>query len=514
MPDRRLLLILLASCAPDEVPAPAPQVLSLRILPEEPSALDPIGAISSVDHADETELLWTIDGQLVGEGPVLEPGNHHHGDVVELSAVAVRGDARSEPLVAEVLIANSAPGAPEVSLNPQQPALGDSMSCTGVAEDPDEEELSYTYTWLADGLLWDGPGEDQVLDAAELSEAQTWRCDVVASDGELRSEVGSAEVDVQVCDGIEELTHPVYISFVMHNEEDDVGGVKGSNPQEPDYNDDPQVFDHFSAAVEELAAALRAEGAVLSFQTDWGFVEGVERYDPDFFTRLRSNAAVEIAPHAHESIVSYEELYDRLLLADADPRAYLGGVAFDRYTGMQQWFEARPDFSVWESATVDGGEGHDNDQPAPMLLHRAPWPDEVSEVPDLYVHREGGVLVTPAVASIAVGFGRIDPEQWLIQRPSGRFFTVVYLRYGLRGFLAAPGDAVPERWWATDPEQQANAQIEQAVEIARSMQPWIDSGEIVPLHLSELIELYERFEPCLDLSDGMDLSGYLPSRDG
>jgi hypothetical protein len=141
-----------------------------------------------------------------------------------------------------------------------------------------------------------------------------------------------------------------------------------------------------------------------------------------------------------------------------------------------------------------------------------PEPDDVTEIPDLYKHvADSMVIVTPAVASQAAQLGPITPDQWLANKPKGRFIVPAYIRYGTRGFLAEPTDtSVPSQWRAPNSAMASAAMIDNAVEMVDvTLAPYLADGTIEFKSISEIIELYRTYEHCLDLTDGMDLSGYV-----
>ena len=513
------LATLLLSCTGTSSDGPeGPTVTAVDIVPTDPTSADDLGVVINTD-AEDVQVTWSRDGDELGTGMGLDADLFAKGDLITASVVAVDGDVTSEPVEATVTILNTAPAAPVVTLSPDPAQTGAPLWCEPIATDIDDDDLTYTFEWAIDDEPYDGDLDTTVhagdtLPGTATASGDWFECTATADDGDDTGSPGSAEVvSDELCDGIEAITRPIYVSFVMHNEEDDVGGVPGSNPIEPDYNGDETVFAHFANAVREFGQALEDEGAVMSFQSDWGFLHGVERFRPDYFGDLVANPAVEMAPHAHETYVPYEEVYDWLDRLGAEPEPYLGGLEFERYEVMQEWFEQRPEFVVWESVTVDGGENHTKDLPAPTMLHRAPWPDDVSEVPDVYVHDADGILVTPGIASVAPELNTPDPATWFLHKPPGHFITVVYLRYGLRGMLAHPDDtSVPEVWRASTSDLAYYGVVDRAKAIIDATRPWVGTGDIVYLHVSEMIDLYLKYEPCLDLEDGMDLTPYVPDR--
>jgi len=297
----------------------------------------------------------------------------------------------------------------------------------------------------------------------------------------------------------------------MHNEEDDPGGVPGSNPDIPDYNGDEAVFRHFCAAMFRYANMLSGFGAKLSFQPDWTFTEGVDLYERHYFRDLIDLGNVEILPHAHETVVSYDELFARLESLQAEPEMILGGMTFDAYRQKQSWFDEHEGWSFWGAPTAT--TGHVDDFPAPPFAYRIAPPASVSAVEGLLVHRaDSAIVATPGLP--------LNPATMLEAKPADRLLTPAYGFHVTREFLADPGDtAVPAKWRkrtdGTSPPYGDNLTAHELIEQERQ---WIES-EIMPLvnegkmefaTVREIVELFTKNEPCLDLEDQQDLTPYLP----
>lgn len=313
------------------------------------------------------------------------------------------------------------------------------------------------------------------------------------------------------CKYVEEVTGKVYVTFVIHNEEDDAGGVPGSVPDIPDYNGDEAVFRHFAGAMFRYAKMLASVGVKLSFQPDWTFTEGVDAYERSYFRDLLELGNVEVLPHAHETVISYDVLHARLNALDAEAPKIFGGMTFDAYRQKQAWFDANPGWTFW--AAPSASPGHVDDAPMPPFAYRVAAPGEVSSVSDLRVHRASSpIVVTPGLPG--------NPVQMLALKPEGRFVTPAYFFHATREFLADPSDtSVPPAWRKrTDgsmPPFGENLSAQELIEQTRvlvetELLPLAQDGKVEFVTVRELIELYEKNESCLDLQDGEDLTGYVP----
>ena len=95
---------------------------------------------------------------------------------------------------ASVTIINTAPSAPEVEISPEIPSEEDDLECDVVtdSEDPEGDEVSYSYAWSLDGV--DAGVTDTTLDADETSLGDEWTCTVTPNDGTEDGESGSASL--------------------------------------------------------------------------------------------------------------------------------------------------------------------------------------------------------------------------------------------------------------------------------------------------------------------------------
>lgn len=106
-------------------------------------------------------------------------------------------DAATEDTVDTVdTMPNRPPSAPVVAISPAEPGLNDPLTCVieQDAIDPDGDEVSYRFRWTADGA--DADIDGPTVDDSETYLEQTWRCEVVATDGMADSPTAAASVSV------------------------------------------------------------------------------------------------------------------------------------------------------------------------------------------------------------------------------------------------------------------------------------------------------------------------------
>jgi hypothetical protein len=162
----------------------------------------------------------------------------------------------------------------------------------------------------------------------------------------------------------------MYLTLVIHAEEDyqkdpDTGEIV-KDPAFPDFLEKSQ-FDHFSRAMRELAGVFHQHNARINFETDWTFVEGVVRWDPTFFADLEAMGH-EIDAHAHETTVTYPELWQRIGNAGGNPSPVVGGFLYtsdwsDKFNGFDGIFQI-----LWGAAS----QAHLVDYAQPGYAYR-PW---------------------------------------------------------------------------------------------------------------------------------------------
>jgi hypothetical protein len=335
--------------------------------------------------------------------------------------------------------------------------------------------------------------------------------DSAAAEGESTD---SADVQPDPCAGTAAAVAKVRFYFVLHVEEDDANCVANS-ANIPDFNGDEATFNHFADAWYDYAKMLRDAGAAFSFQTDWTFVEGVQKFRPAYFADLLALGDVEVVPHAHETCVTYDALYTQLEAAGAHPVKIIGGMTFDDYVARRAWFDANPGWTFWNGPF--GTPNHTNDASTPPFVYRVRPPAEVSEVADLYVH----AAASPLIVTPGLGW---EPDALLARRPSGRFLVTGWQFLADRWFLADPTDTrVPLMWrkkpaqaTGTTPSGSANMSATELTAwiqdlIRTGYQPLVDSGDLEFAQLSHILAAFRAHEACLDLSDGQDLTPFVPT---
>jgi|GEM_PF-1408154 len=286
-----------------------------------------------------------------------------------------------------------------------------------------------------------------------------------------------------LCEEADSITSKLYLTYVVHNEEDDANCVAASAP-EPDYNGNKNLYLVYSKTILELAKLLDEFGLKLSFQPDWTFVEGAKKYQPDFFRRLLAVGNVEVLPHAHATCVSYPELYRRLEELGAKPQKIVGGVLWDDYVSGKE-DKAPKGWSHWGAPAAS--VGHKSDRTFPPVVYRLRSPELLKKAGDESIHDAASpVIVTP-------GF-LISPGQPVElgvlanNKPPKRLLSPVYI-------FDSPK-------FVSDSKSSANYLGRVREMIQNKIIPYKQKGLVEFIQISGMIELFKKYESCLDLKSG------------
>lgn len=170
----------------------APTTLDdLRIVLVTPS-VDPEGGDITYTYAwTKNQSASPILGDLVLSGEL------DKGDAWEVTVVATDPDGfSSEPITAMVLVTNSPPTMPQVSITPTTPTQAQDLACVVdvPSVDADGELLIYDTTWELDGAATGLTGD--VLAWQETEIGEFWTCLVSGDDGEDLGPAGIATAQI------------------------------------------------------------------------------------------------------------------------------------------------------------------------------------------------------------------------------------------------------------------------------------------------------------------------------
>lgn len=195
------------SAAPTVVNSP-PTVVSATLGPQGVTTAGTLLASTVTFDADgdPVELFyeWTVAGLVVPESSAQLDGSwFQKGDEVRVHVTPTDAQGEDGDPVASnaVVVANSAPTAPALSISPAAPLSGDALVCQVDADsfDADGDLVTYTFAWEVDGQPWLGqPGtttfDGDTVPAAVTLDGESWTCVVSPDDGEAVGPAGEATV--------------------------------------------------------------------------------------------------------------------------------------------------------------------------------------------------------------------------------------------------------------------------------------------------------------------------------
>lgn len=201
----------------------APVVTGVTLTPSTARTNNTLTASATTSDPDGDPLTVTYDfyvaGALVqsGSGTTLSGVVHFDKhDAVYVSVTADDGTDTTTVSSGTVVIDNTPPGPPVVSITPTSPTAGDTLVCTidTPSSDDDGDTVTYTMAWEVDGVPyaaggttdtggldsgdpgWLGPSTttwtDDTVDGADVDHAQTWTCTATPNDGDDDGTPGSA----------------------------------------------------------------------------------------------------------------------------------------------------------------------------------------------------------------------------------------------------------------------------------------------------------------------------------
>lgn len=127
---------------------------------------------------------------IIGEtGQILLSSNFIKGDQIKVEVIPYDGKDYGEPMESEpIIISNSVPTQPTVSISPNPAYTDDNLICDASGStDTDGDEIAYLYQWYKDDILQ----EDQTLsivDSSFTGIGEVWKCRVAASDNDDESD--------------------------------------------------------------------------------------------------------------------------------------------------------------------------------------------------------------------------------------------------------------------------------------------------------------------------------------
>ncbi len=162
-----------------------PSITNIHVTPSSPTVSDALVCAATTADPDNDPLTvtyaWTVNGIAVGTGATLAPGAFSKGDLAVCTVEAADGITATVQPSDDVPIANTPPTLTDVDLSPATARAGDTLVCTPIATDADNDTLSVTTTWRVNGVDV-GVSGDQL--AGMFAKGDNVQCSIVLDDGD------------------------------------------------------------------------------------------------------------------------------------------------------------------------------------------------------------------------------------------------------------------------------------------------------------------------------------------
>ena len=283
---------------------------------------------------------------------------------------------------------------------------------------------------------------------------------------------------------------PLYLTIVIHNEEDTHGGaVPKANI--PDYDGDAALMHHFAEAMRAFGRMAADHGARINFGSDWTFSLGAALYEGSFYADIEA-LGHEVDAHAHESSVLYGEVREAIALAGGHPTHVASGTNEEEIQAKLEEFDGLyPEFRILWGVSLPG---HGAGECTATWVWRPSRDDWIVHDPDgRYIYVGHGELVN-SLAAI---------RQAVAARRADRVNTCAVF-VAPREFLAAVGDpGIPERWTApTDSIHYWENKLQWWDDFLTQVDGLVEAGVVQYASLTEIAAIFEAREASLDFGFG------------
>ncbi len=187
-----------------------PELSSVSLTPTDARTDDTLSvSVTTTDLDGDTVSLsytWTVDGVVqAASGSSLGGSAFDRDQVVQVEVTPDDGAIEGASALSNaVTIANTAPGAPVISIDPADPADGDDLVCTvdSPASDADGDTVTYGFTWTVDGAGFSGASTTtwagDTVPASGTAPGELWTCVATPDDGDLQGDTASASATVRM----------------------------------------------------------------------------------------------------------------------------------------------------------------------------------------------------------------------------------------------------------------------------------------------------------------------------
>jgi hypothetical protein len=185
----------------------APTV-TVRLEPAQPTTLEDIRAVAEVVDPDDNPIQvsykWDINGEtFFVTGSEFPWRATKRDDVIKVTVIARDNQYDSEPAIAQVTVANIAPGPAEIAVTPNPAAENGPVTCAilAPATDLDGDPVSYKFEWLVNDVPWTGVPtttfhEGDTIPPNITVAGQFWTCKATPTDGTADGPTASADGEI------------------------------------------------------------------------------------------------------------------------------------------------------------------------------------------------------------------------------------------------------------------------------------------------------------------------------
>jgi len=285
--------------------------------------------------------------------------------------------------------------------------------------------------------------------------------------------------------GAQEALPPLYLTIVIHNEEDMSRGVL-PKANIPDYDGDASLMAHFAFAMRAFAQMAANHGARINFGSDWTFSRGVALYEPAFYTDLEA-LGHEIDAHAHESSVLYKEVREAIITAGGHPTAVASGMEETTIQAQLAYFDHRaPEIRILWGVALPG---HVAGECTATWVWRPAFDDWTQH--------------DPAGETIYIGHGELmnslDAIEAAIETRDPDRINTYAVFVSPREFKAAAGDPdIDAQWTAeTDSVHFWRNRIAWWDDFLTQIDAWVAEGLVEYASLTQIAAIFEEAEADL-----------------
>ncbi|HEY6101356.1 MAG TPA: hypothetical protein VIW03_18100, partial [Anaeromyxobacter sp.] len=133
--------------------------------------------------------------EAIADGsPTLPAGVLRRGEKWRCEAWSFDGTAESGRVGAELVVRNTPPTAPQVTIEPDKAHRGDDLFCriSTPSRDPDGDPVTYAYAWTENDRPAQAGSDPARIDGSRVSKGKRWKCTATPSDGTAAGTPASA----------------------------------------------------------------------------------------------------------------------------------------------------------------------------------------------------------------------------------------------------------------------------------------------------------------------------------